>query len=81
VSLGAALPSPLASVAEDGGVVGRIEGGLLEADEDEEYAALESEMGDIRRKRGEVTARYDARLEYLRARLKGAEMKERLLRK
>lgn len=50
-------------------------------EDDDAYVALESEMSEIRRKRSEVTARYDARLEYLRARLKGAEMHEKLLRK
>ncbi|KAI0785204.1 hypothetical protein C8Q75DRAFT_809376 [Abortiporus biennis] len=40
----------------------------------------EDEMVDIRKRRAEVTARYDARLEYLRARLKGAELREKLLK-
>lgn len=42
---------------------------------------LESEMDDIRRRREEVSHRYDARLEYLRAKLKGAQLHERLMRK
>ena len=42
---------------------------------------LESEMDDIRRRREEVSRRYDARLEYLRAKLKGAQLHERLMRK
>ncbi|OCH88475.1 hypothetical protein OBBRIDRAFT_795242 [Obba rivulosa] len=49
--------------------------------EEEEIRAMEVELGDIRRRRAEVTARYEARLEYLRARLKGAELREKLLRK
>ncbi|KAI0917001.1 hypothetical protein AcW2_007250 [Taiwanofungus camphoratus] len=49
--------------------------------EDEEILAMETELADIRRRRVEVTARYEARLEYLRARLKGAELREKILRK
>ncbi|KAH7926443.1 hypothetical protein BV22DRAFT_1032821 [Leucogyrophana mollusca] len=50
-------------------------------DEDAELSAMETELEDIRRRRGEVTARYQSRLEYLRAQLKGAELREKLLRK
>lgn len=39
------------------------------------------EMDDIRRRREEVSQRYDARLEYLRAKLKGAQLHEKLLKK
>jgi len=42
---------------------------------------VETEMDDIRRRREEVQQRYDARLEYLRAKLKGAQLHEKLLRK
>lgn len=49
--------------------------------EDADILALEAELNDIRKRRGEVTARYEARLEYLRAKLKGAELHEKLLRK
>jgi hypothetical protein len=49
--------------------------------EDAEIMALEIELADIRKRRGEVTARYETRLEYLRAKLKGAELHEKLLRK
>ena len=49
--------------------------------EDEDLSALEAEMTDIRRRRAEVTARYEARIEYLRARLKGAELREKLLKR
>jgi len=45
-------------------------------DEDEDQ-----DMEDIRRRREEVRQRYDARLEYLRARLKGAQLHEKLMRK
>ena len=38
------------------------------------------EMEDIRRRREEVSIRYEARLEYLRAKLKGAQLHEKLLR-
>ena len=41
----------------------------------------ESEITDIRRRREELVARYTARLEFLRAKLKGAELHEKLLRK
>jgi hypothetical protein len=41
----------------------------------------EDEMEDIRRRREEVSVRYEARLEYLRAKLKGAQLHEKLLRK
>lgn len=50
-------------------------------DDDEDLQAMQAELADIRRRRAEVTARYDARLEYLRARLKGAELREKILRK
>lgn len=49
--------------------------------EDDDILALEAEMADIRKRRAEVTARYEARLEYLRARLKGAELREKLLKR
>lgn len=49
--------------------------------EDEDIKAMEVELADIRRRRVEVTARYEARLEYLRARLKGAELREKVMRK
>lgn len=49
--------------------------------DDEELLSMERELADIRRRRAEVTGRYEARLEYLRARLKGAELREKILRK
>ncbi|KAH8104482.1 hypothetical protein BXZ70DRAFT_921189 [Cristinia sonorae] len=42
--------------------------------------SAEEEMADIQRRRAEVVGRYDARLEYLRARLRGAELREKLMR-
>jgi hypothetical protein len=48
--------------------------GLEDGDDD-------SEISDIRRRREELVARYTARLEFLRAKLKGAELHEKLLRK
>jgi hypothetical protein len=39
------------------------------------------EVADIRRRSREVAARYEARLEYLRAKLKGAQLHEKLMRK
>jgi hypothetical protein len=53
----------------------------LGPEDDADIVALELELADIRKRRGEVTARYEARLEYLRAKLKGAELHEKLLRK
>ena len=41
---------------------------------------VESDIEEVRRKRVDVEARYEKRLEYLRARLKAAEIHERLLR-
>lgn len=62
---------PLSSLAEDDGA------------ENEGNAATDeqNETADIRKRREEVGARYDARLEYLQAKLKGAELHEKLMRK
>ncbi|KAG8214762.1 hypothetical protein J3R82DRAFT_9852 [Butyriboletus roseoflavus] len=59
----------------------RLQSSISTMDEDPEMNALEAELFDIRRRRQEVTARYQDRLEYLRAQLKGAELREKLLRK
>ncbi|KAF8440910.1 hypothetical protein L210DRAFT_3447882 [Boletus edulis BED1] len=59
----------------------RLPGSMSTMDEDLEMTGLEVELFDIRRRRQEVTARYQDRLEYLRAQLKGAELREKLLRK
>lgn len=50
-------------------------------DDDIDISTIENELSDIRRRRGEVTARYQTRLEYLRAQLRAAELKEKLMRK
>ena len=42
---------------------------------------IEDEVEDIQRRREEVSLRYEARLEYLRAKLKGAQLHEKLMRK
>ncbi|KAG6896603.1 hypothetical protein C0992_007171 [Termitomyces sp. T32_za158] len=42
---------------------------------------MEDEMDDIQRRRVEVSERYAVRLEYLRAKLKGAQLREKLARK
>ncbi|EJC97955.1 uncharacterized protein FOMMEDRAFT_171343 [Fomitiporia mediterranea MF3/22] len=42
---------------------------------------VETQLAEIERRRAEITVRYQQRLDYLRARLKGAEIHERLLRK
>jgi hypothetical protein len=54
-------------------------GSTMRIQEDE--ARLEDEMDEIRRRREEVSGRYEARLEYLRAKLKGAQLHEKLLKK
>ncbi|KAG6831952.1 hypothetical protein H0H92_006553 [Tricholoma furcatifolium] len=46
-----------------------------------EDGKVEDEMDDIQRRREEVSERYAARLEYLRAKLKGAQLREKLARK
>lgn len=43
--------------------------------------SVTDEMDEIKRRREEVAARYEARLEYLQAKLKGAQLHEKLLRK
>jgi len=42
---------------------------------------IDNEIEGIRRRREEVSVRYEARLEYLRAKLKGAQLHEKLMRK
>ncbi|KAL0572202.1 hypothetical protein V5O48_009757 [Marasmius crinis-equi] len=42
---------------------------------------IDPEVLDVRKRRIEVIGRYEARLEYLRARLKGAELHEKLLKR
>ncbi|KAI0250801.1 hypothetical protein BJV78DRAFT_1217035 [Lactifluus subvellereus] len=49
--------------------------------DDGDITALEAEMAEIRRRRAEVMGRYEERLGYLRAKLKGAELHEKLLRR
>ncbi|KAG6831650.1 hypothetical protein H0H87_004600 [Tephrocybe sp. NHM501043] len=53
--------------------------------EDEQPASddvrFEDDMDDIQRRREDVSERYAARLEYLRAKLKGAQLREKLARK
>ncbi|KAF9534509.1 hypothetical protein CPB83DRAFT_844347 [Crepidotus variabilis] len=47
----------------------------------EEVEEAETDLEDIRRRREEVSHRYEARLEFLRAKLKGAQLHEKLMRK
>lgn len=56
-------------------------GSVKNLGDEDDILALEAEMADIRKRRAEVTARYEARLEYLRARLKGAELREKLMKR
>jgi hypothetical protein len=60
---------PMASVPED------------DPRSSEELAAINDQTEDIRRRREEVSKRYEARLEYLRAKLKGAQLHEKLMKK
>lgn len=53
---------------------------VLQGEMDPEQVALDSGLDDIRKKRANVALRYDKRLEYLRARLRTAELHERLLK-
>jgi hypothetical protein len=46
-----------------------------------EEASTHTGVYEVQQRRKDVMARYEARLEYLRARLKGAELHEKLLRK
>jgi hypothetical protein len=46
-----------------------------------EGGKVDDEMDSIRRRRAEVSRRYEVRLEYLRAQLKGAELHEKLARR
>ncbi|KAJ7212276.1 hypothetical protein GGX14DRAFT_448496 [Mycena pura] len=50
----------------------------VDLDDEREFG---KEMEELRRRREEVAARYEARLDYLRAKLKGAELHEKLLSK
>lgn len=50
-------------------------------EKDEMEEEMVREMEDIRRRREEVSMRYEARLEYLRAKLKGAQLHEKLIKK
>ncbi|KAI4523598.1 hypothetical protein K525DRAFT_267808 [Schizophyllum commune Loenen D] len=71
--------SPMRTVPEDGGASGRPS--LEWSATQDPGASAHTEMEDIRRRREEVSARYEARLEYLRAKLKGAVLHEKLLKK
>jgi hypothetical protein len=66
----------MSALVEDERSVG---GSTMRVQEDEVQA--ENEMDDIRARREEVSTRYETRLEYLRARLKGAQLHEKLLKK
>ncbi|KAF8208760.1 hypothetical protein K438DRAFT_1812829 [Mycena galopus ATCC 62051] len=50
----------------------------VDLDEEREFGV---EMEELRKRREEVAGRYETRLEYLRAKLKGAELHEKLLSK
>ena len=79
---GAATPISPSSRSEVGSTGSGSKRGLGPGQiDEEELMMMEAELADIRRRRAEVTGRYEARLEYLRARLKGAELREKILRK
>ncbi|KAK7048232.1 hypothetical protein R3P38DRAFT_3174493 [Favolaschia claudopus] len=63
---------PMSVVREDEAVL------TVDLDDEREFS---NEMEDLRRRREEVAGRYDSRLEYLRAKLKGAELHEKLMSK
>ncbi|TRM61110.1 hypothetical protein BD626DRAFT_502759 [Schizophyllum amplum] len=71
--------TPMRTVPEDGG--GSARPSMEWSATQDPTASAHSEMEDIRRRREEVSARYEARLEYLRAKLKGAVLHEKLLKK
>ncbi|KAJ7175713.1 hypothetical protein C8R46DRAFT_67181 [Mycena filopes] len=63
---------PMGVVHEDEAVL------TVDLDDERDFG---QEMEDLRRRKEEVALRYEGRLEYLRARLKGAELHEKLLSK
>ena len=69
---------PMTSVPED--EVKSVSSRSVKQPEEVDHV-LEEEMADIRRRREEVSMRYEARLEYLRAKLKGAQLHEKLMNK
>ena len=73
VSLARSSAGYLPMLPEDKPMSGTVN--TLKLEQDEGY-----EMEDIRRRR-EVSVRYEARWEYLRAKLKGAQLHEKPLRK
>jgi len=76
----AASGSNVSLTQSSGQILGLVED-LLTAESQADGGNVENEMDDIRRRREEVGARYEARLEYLRAKLKGAELHEKLVRR
>ncbi|KAF7299061.1 hypothetical protein MIND_00854400 [Mycena indigotica] len=77
MSLGPSSTSTTSLVRSTMGVVHEDEP-ILTVDLDEERA-FGQEMDDLRRRREEVAGRYETRLEYLRAKLRGAELHEKLM--
>ncbi|KAI3614877.1 hypothetical protein WG66_016994 [Moniliophthora roreri] len=71
---------PLTTIAERGRTSSDVKSSQSMPYSDGE-AEVDPEVADVRRRRQEVIGRYEARLEYLRARLKGAELHERLLKR
>lgn len=67
---------PMTAVPEDWNAMS---GTTVRGYEEEEEVA--NDMGDIQQRREDVRIRYEARLEYLRAKLKGAQLHEKLLKK
>jgi hypothetical protein len=47
---------------------------------DPERAALQARLADVERRRRDVQDRYERRLEFLRGKLRAAEIRERALR-
>lgn len=76
----AASGSNVSLTQSNGQLPGPVED-LLTAESQADGGNTENEVDDIRRRREEVGARYETRLEFLRAKLKGAELHEKLVRR
>lgn len=74
---------PMTSVPEDDSksASGHSSKSGAQRQRDEADQEMELEMEEIRRRRQEVSTRYEARMEYLRAKLKGAQLHEKLMKK
>ncbi|KAH8831381.1 hypothetical protein DL96DRAFT_1587589 [Flagelloscypha sp. PMI_526] len=67
-------PVPFSAVDEDVELTEMLQASSLEEKERDTIRSMRKELKDVRKRKEEVTWRYEARMEYLRARLKGAEL-------